>query len=109
MASRELLFEVSYRSLGYGEDKDFWRRLEQLLTDKHVPRLVAGYWLAVAPIAYYMAVKNGRYDPVDGFRRKGTLADWKEQHSRTLREFEQELDFKIPRSELSEFGRDVFL
>ena len=27
MAHRELLLEVPYRSLGYGEDKDFWRRL----------------------------------------------------------------------------------
>ncbi|WP_280176665.1 glycosyltransferase family 2 protein [Halorhabdus rudnickae] len=40
MAPRDLLLEVPYRSLGYGEDRDFYRRLiasDALLSISHVP------------------------------------------------------------------------
>lgn len=40
MAPRELLLEVPYRSLGYGEDKDLWRRLlarDQIIFIDHKP------------------------------------------------------------------------
>ncbi|WP_176791259.1 glycosyltransferase family 2 protein [Haloplanus vescus] len=40
MAPRELVLDVPYRSLGYGEDRDFYRRLiarEALLSLSHIP------------------------------------------------------------------------
>jgi hypothetical protein len=47
MAPRELVLETPYRSLGYGEDRDFYRRLiakDALLSISHVPfRFSVGY------------------------------------------------------------------
>lgn len=47
MAPRDLVLETPYRSLGYGEDRDFYRRLiakDALLSISHVPfRFSVGY------------------------------------------------------------------
>ena len=70
MAPRRLLLEYPYRSLGYGEDKDFWRRLaaakKLVLLDHASPCVSIGYdreademldiWLETATVEFQTGI-----------------------------------------------------
>ncbi|MFO7901985.1 MAG: glycosyltransferase family A protein [Pirellulaceae bacterium] len=75
MAPRDLLLEVPYRSLGYGEDKDFWRRLaargQIVFRDHSLPCTSIGYdrttterlsiWLEMTTVEFQTGITLGSF------------------------------------------------
>lgn len=162
IAPRSLLLDVPYRSLGYGEDRDLYRRLlaeDALLSLSHhrirrtlgyhpstrqsiengietvvnqfrsglelrpylrwafeemtgtrtrISPIRGGLHLGIAPIAYLLAQRRGRYDAPEIFRDIGVYKDALTDIHMTLSEIEERFDVEVDREAIGPRGCAVF-
>ena len=154
MAPTELLREYEYRSMGYGEDKDFRRRLladDRIEFIDHAPvceeigytrgtvdrarvaveeavaqfrsgvtpqsfvwyharqlNRLSAFKTVIAPYAYLRARREGRYEPVPGYRRMGRLLRDSNRRRVPVRELASQYGVEID-ADISETGRRLLL
>lgn len=74
----------------------------------HGPKRIA-YYLLMLPVAYIKATFRGRYTPVQGFNRKGSLPEQIAEVKTSLTVLEEEYGVSIDRDQLSENGKKILL